>query len=155
MSSVVIDGSAFRASFLALGESLHLAAARALEEGVDAAAKDAFSTNLFANHTWKLRTATKATVNKFAFTGRLVNKTKYASFIEHGTKAHVIKPRKAKRLRFYWHRVGAWVSSKGVNHPGTKARPFFKHAGQVGGSRIESELRHRSEQFITRFNRAA
>lgn len=155
MSSVVIDGSAFRAALLGLEGDIVHGAETAIVEGVDAAAKDAFSTNLFRNHTWKLRSSTKATVDHANFRGSIRNATPYARFIEEGTRAHVIKPRKAKMLRWYSHRHGGWVSSKGVNHPGTKPRPFFAHAGQVGGATIQNRLEHLTEQRITRWNRAA
>lgn len=153
--SIRIDGSAFRAALLDLGGDLAQAAGEALESAVDAAARDAFSTNLFANHTWKLRSGTKATVDRQNYTGRLENRVKYARYIEEGTKPHVIEARRAPVLRFFWTRHGMWFAGKKVNHPGTKPRPFFKHAGEVGGIQLERSLEHLAEQRITRFNRAA
>lgn len=155
MTTVTIDGSRFRDALDELLGDFHTMAAQALDAGVDAAAKDAFSTTLFQDHTHKLREGTKATVSNRDFKGKLVNATPYARFIEYGTKAHVIRPRKAKILRWYSHASGGWAFAKVVHHPGTKPRPFFKHAGEVGGRTIYNTLAHLTEQNTTRFNRAA
>jgi len=41
---------------------------------------------------------------------------------DEGTRPHRINPRRKRFLHFYWGRQGRWVFSKGVNHPGTKAK---------------------------------
>ena len=46
---------------------------------------------------------------------------KYASMVEKGTKAHIIKPKNKKAL--YWK--GASHPVKQVNHPGGKAKPYL------------------------------
>jgi hypothetical protein len=50
----------------------------------------------------------------------------YAVFVELGTKPHVIKPKYRKALRFPV--PGGFAFSKGVKHPGTRARYFLKGA---------------------------
>jgi Bacteriophage HK97-gp10, putative tail-component len=50
----------------------------------------------------------------------------YAVFVELGTKPHVIKPKYRKALRFPV--AGGFVFSKGVKHPGTRARYFLRKA---------------------------
>lgn len=50
-----------------------------------------------------------------------------AVFVQQGTKAHTIKPKKARTLRFTIGRQA--VFSKKVNHPRTTANPFGKRAG--------------------------
>jgi hypothetical protein len=45
-----------------------------------------------------------------------------AYFVDHGTKAHEIRPKKAKQMVFT--DGGRTVFSKQVNHPRTKAQPF-------------------------------
>jgi hypothetical protein len=73
----------------------------------------------------------------------------YAAHVEYGTKAHVIKPRNKKALRFpaggtsttLSGRVrtgelrrlgkGAYVFSKGVQHPGTKPQPFMRPGAEA------------------------
>lgn len=153
--SVRIDGSAFRRALEILSGDIAQASGEALESAVDAAARDAFSTNLFRNHTWKLREGTKSTVNRQNYTGRIENRVTYARFIEDGTKPHVIMARKSPLLRFFWTRHGIWFAGKKVNHPGTAPRPFFKHAGEVGSNQLSRALEHLAEQRITRFNRAS
>lgn len=153
--NVVIDGSGFRDALEGLGNDVVRLAGDALELGVDAAARDAFSTNLYRNHTWRLRSSTKASVDRAAMRGRLVNSAPYALWVEDGTTEHPIEARRAPLLRFYWVREGRWFSGKIVQHPGTKPRPFMKHAGQVGEARLHAELSMRLDRATQRFGRAA
>lgn len=48
----------------------------------------------------------------------------YGYFMREGTKAHVIKPRNGKYLRF--EVGGETVFARQVHHPGTKANPYHK-----------------------------
>lgn len=52
----------------------------------------------------------------------------YAGFVMYGTRAHIIRARRARFLRFYWPKVGRVVFFKSVNHPGTKANRFLERA---------------------------
>lgn len=47
----------------------------------------------------------------------------YAPFVEFGTRAHVIRPRKRKGLRFF--SSGKDKEARVIYHPGTRPRPFF------------------------------
>ena len=49
----------------------------------------------------------------------------YASFVNFGTRPHVIYPKKSKLLHFKIN--GKDVYAKYVNHPGTKPYPFFSN----------------------------
>jgi Bacteriophage HK97-gp10, putative tail-component len=50
----------------------------------------------------------------------------YASMVHDGTRPHIIRPKRAKALRF---RVGGRiVYARMVRHPGTRARPFLDRA---------------------------
>lgn len=51
----------------------------------------------------------------------------YGKFIEEGTRAHVIRPKKAGGVLSFLA-GGSWVHARQVNHPGTKPYPFFKPA---------------------------
>lgn len=55
----------------------------------------------------------------------------YATYVENGTKPHLIRPRRRQVLKF---KVGGkTVYAKVVHHPGTKAQPFLATAvRQVG-----------------------
>ncbi len=50
----------------------------------------------------------------------------YWTFVNFGTKPHIIRPRRASVLRF--EKEGAIVFAKVVRHPGTKANPFVDRA---------------------------
>jgi hypothetical protein len=52
----------------------------------------------------------------------------YALYVHEGTRAHVIRPRRAQALRFQVG--GRTVFAKLVRHPGTKARPFLRNAAE-------------------------
>lgn len=53
-------------------------------------------------------------------------KTIYPLFVHEGTSAHVIMPKTKKAL----HWKGATHPARSVNHPGTKANPYFKRTIQ-------------------------
>lgn len=48
----------------------------------------------------------------------------YGAFVVGGTAPHVIRPRAARALAFWWTRVGRGVMYQRVNHPGTQANDF-------------------------------
>lgn len=52
-------------------------------------------------------------------------KTPQARYVEFGTRPHVIRPRRARALRFFWPRVGRVVFFAKVNHPGNRPKPWF------------------------------
>lgn len=61
------------------------------------------------------------------------NDVSYAPVIEEGSRPHVIRPRRAKALRF---RVGGQVVyAKIVHHPGTKAQHVLARAVREVGQR--------------------
>ncbi|EHI13143.1 hypothetical protein [Mycolicibacterium thermoresistibile] len=68
-------------------------------------------------------------------TGGVEATADYAAPVHEGSAAHVIRPRKAKALRFQIG--GRTVFARMVRHPGTKARPFLRNAAQ----RIASQER--------------
>ncbi len=47
----------------------------------------------------------------------------YGPYVEYGTRAHIIRPKKRKAL--FFDMGGRGVFSKKVFHPGTKPLPFF------------------------------
>lgn len=58
--------------------------------------------------------------------GEIVAKAKYASFVEEGTRPHVIRGRNGGMLVFQWQ--GRTIRVRSVNHPGTKSLPFMGQA---------------------------
>lgn len=58
--------------------------------------------------------------------GHVFVKPDYARYVIHGTRPHVIKPRKpGGHLRFYWFKKAKWMVLPKVNHPGTAANDFM------------------------------
>lgn len=60
-------------------------------------------------------------------TGKVTFPVSYARFVHEGTRAHVIRAKKKKALKFKGA-GGGFVYRRKVNHPGTKARPFVEDA---------------------------
>lgn len=82
--------------------------------------------NLVANGTLKTGGLAKSITYKIDSSGYRVNINvgkAHGVFIEGGTKAHIIKPKRARALRFMLN--GNVIYSKKVKHPGTKAKPFL------------------------------
>ena len=59
---------------------------------------------------------------------------------DEGTRPHRINPRRKRFLHFYWRRQGRWVFSKGVNHPGTKAKKITHGIAVAIQSVLESNI---------------
>lgn len=52
---------------------------------------------------------------------------RHALWMEHGTKPHVIRPKKPGGLLvFYWAKMGRKVFLRSVNHPGTKPHRYLE-----------------------------
>lgn len=61
-------------------------------------------------------------------TGGVTATARYAVFVHEGTRPHVIRPRQARALRF---KIGGRiVFARSVNHPGQRAQPFLRNAGE-------------------------
>lgn len=58
-----------------------------------------------------------------------------ASYIEHGTRPHVIRPKDAAALHFF---IGPReIFATEVHHPGTEPHPFFEQGGLTAKDAIE------------------
>lgn len=71
---------------------------------------------------WSVRTAGRHV------RGRSGSELSYAIFPERGTPPHLILPRRAAHLRFYWRKIGRHVRLLSVNHPGQRAQNFLTEA---------------------------
>ena len=69
-------------------------------------------------------------------------KTIYPLFVHEGTAAHVIMPKNKKAL----HWKGATHPARSVNHPGTKANPYFKRA--IQNKRITTIIRKYVDNLV-------
>jgi HK97 gp10 family phage protein len=74
----------------------------------------------------RLKAGTESDVS-VRFQARIFNDLNYASYVEFGTRAHVIRVKNAKNLS-----NGKTGFGKVVNHPGTKAQPFLRPAFHQG-----------------------
>lgn len=60
-------------------------------------------------------------------THRVGSRNNIAYLVHGGAKAHRIVPRRpGGRLKFFWKKVGRWVSMASVNHPGFKGTPYLQ-----------------------------
>lgn len=75
-------------------------------------------------------------------TGSVGSNLNYASAVEGGAglygpgrSKYPIRPRNARRLRFYWRKVGRVVSLPIVRHPGQRPKNYLLQAAQSVGRR--------------------
>ncbi len=87
-----------------------------------------------------LRTTTNLTFRGWA--ARVGSDLEYASFVHDGTRPHVIRPRRARALRFTIG--GRVVFAARVNHPGTRPNRFLDRALQQVSRREGLEYRRGS-----------
>lgn len=66
--------------------------------------------------------------------GGVTARANYSRWVHDGTAPHVIRPRRAKALRFTVD--GRTVFARYVNHPGTRARPFLVNAAREEVARL-------------------
>lgn len=107
----------------------------------------------FTPRTGKLQRSTKHRVVRTAG-GRvlkLTNNRAYAPSIDGGARPHVIVPRNKPRLRFFWKKIGRWVSAKKVNHPGNRPYKFLYRAHNAAWRVGERNLRQRLTRIASRF----
>lgn len=135
---IQLDGAAFRDSLKQTALALEEAALDALEAAVAAAERSAFDTTLYNDDTRELRASTKGVIDRAAYSAKVSNRAKHAVFIENGTRPHAIVARHASVLRFTVG--GRTIFRRRVWHPGTKARPFMRVAGDVGTHALEHRL---------------
>jgi HK97 gp10 family phage protein len=71
----------------------------------------------------------------------------YGVYVDQGTRPHLILPRTKKMLAFQIN--GKWVFAKRVNHPGTKAQPFFTNAVAEGERYANVEMEAAADRVIS------
>jgi hypothetical protein len=81
---------------------------------------------------------------------KIQNRAKYATFVEAGTRPHVIRPRMGTNaLRFMVR--GKVVFAKRVNHPGTRPRKFLYRATVAAGRILNQGLANRLDRIAREF----
>ncbi len=98
-----------------------------VQKGVDEGAAEARTRHRYTDRTGNLTSKTSGriiTSTRGGAEGEIVADAPYASFVEEGTRAHVIVPRRGQWLA--WERPqGNWHFARQVNHPGSKPYPFM------------------------------
>lgn len=135
-----MDSKAFIASMKAARSALSAHVVTALGRASTLAASYAKITTLYRSRTGTLRSSIQHAV-KSPITAQTTANARHARWIEEGTKAHVIRPKRRRVLRF--EQNGVTRFARRVYHPGTKPRPFMQRA------------RDRVEPFFDRLCREA
>lgn len=124
------------ASLRDLEHELDVVARQSLGQGANFALRHAGATTKFKDKTGRLREGLHR-VDRDALHIEVRSRAKHTIFVEEDTKAHVIKPRRKRILRFM---QGGTVRFAGrVQHPGTTGTHFMRDA------------RDAAEVLVTRF----
>lgn len=92
----------------------------------------------------------RQSIRKFPYgaTGFIVNVgVDYGVYVDQGTKPHVIRP-KGKNYLVFQSSDGTWVRAKQVNHPGTKAQPFFTNAVRDTENEADSIMSRATDRIL-------
>ena len=127
----------------------------AVEQAASEASGDAVTYSR-EKHEYKSRTCAleKATFGRVIMLRRsarvvLKNPKSYAAPINDGARPHVIKPRRAKLLRFL--SGGRFVFARSVNHPGNRAYRFLYNATRHGFRMFRKRLEQQLEAVARKF----
>lgn len=148
-----IDIGAVRATHARFIRDQQLIVERALQFAGDFAHQHVAAYSRFQRRSASsLKDATKHQVIRLRGGGvlRITSAKRYASYVEHGTRAHIILPRRARMLRFEV-KSGAVVFARAVRHPGTPAFRFLYNAtdaaGRVLTQMLENEMARSALSF--------
>lgn len=78
----------------------------------------------------RFRTSTGRTVA--GLRTRITNDADYATFLERGTRPHIIRPRKPGGMLVFSNSIGERVFARQVQHPGTKPYRVMQDALRIG-----------------------
>jgi len=119
-----------------------LTATRFARKKVEAALRDVeINAKIRASHGPYATGYLASTITKHVYTtplgvrGRVGSDLSYAGVAERGARAHIIRPRVAKALHFYWRRVGHTVTLAKVNHPGMEGKGYLRESLIQAGRR--------------------
>lgn len=129
--------------------------AEAIEEALDQTAQESKADYEKTTRTWQ--TQVNFTINKTKYGRSIGTRNKIYGYVDQGTEPHIIRPRRAKRLRFatggtpktrintiasYKGKRGTnWRTAMQVNHPGTKARNFTAVINTRNKRRLPKNMR--------------
>lgn len=73
----------------------------------------------------------------------------YATFVEFGTAAHVIKMGKSGRRLSFRTADGRWISAESVQHTGARAKPFMRPAFDTKGQEAVQVVADKIKERLT------
>ena len=126
----------------------------AVAETVDEAAAHARAVGAFKDQTGALRRSIVGRVVRRDASGTsgVVEATAlHAVFVEDDTRAHEIRPRNARMLR--WERSGEVHFARVVRHPGTRAKPFMGPAAIKAEAALYAKMHERTAAAVARASR--
>lgn len=82
---------------------------------------------------------------------KLRNRKRHARWIEDGTRPHDIRWHGRKLLTFFWPKIGSWVRTKRVKHPGTRPYKFLHGAYMAMSRRTVSSMQSHMRLIARRF----
>lgn len=97
--------------------------------------------------TGQLRRGNQSEVVASGDYGRVFNQVPYANYVHGGTRPHVIRPRSPGGVLAF--KIGGqMVFTKRVNHPGTKANPFYDRAIEQSEGERMALLQRTGDQIV-------
>lgn len=122
-----------------------------LDRAGDTAHQHVESNASFRDRSGKLRRSThhRVLIGRNKSRVRLRWRPRYATFIEYGTRPHIIRARRRQFLRFVVG--GRVVYARKVNHPGTRPYKFGWKASHAAHRVLGQRLRRRMSQLAKRF----
>ena len=133
-----------RVALKELGGAIRMAASIAIQQAGEIARAKAQSTVQYKDRTGKTRAS--VVFLKQGFHHGLLRSGGASHFLEEGTKPHVIRPKGSGMLHFQI--AGVWISTRHVNHPGTRARPFVRAARDFGEVALRALMMSRLRDAI-------
>lgn len=74
----------------------------------------------------------------------------YAPPMEYGSRRHPITPDTQPVLHFFWERMGTWMITKKVDHPGTPEHRFLRFSLNRHRSQLSRNIAEEIEKLIDR-----
>lgn len=156
-----LDLSDLKPALDKLGTNIGRACLTSVRSAIDYGGHLARGTHRFETRTGNLEAHTGGQVlatSLYETEGEIFADTRYASFVDKGTKPHRIEPKTAGNetsgtahmLR--WENDSGVHFARGVNHPGTKPDPFMTNAGIETEAQLETALTHQTDEACEAFD---
>lgn len=143
---VRIRSQALEERLARLGTSSNAAMRLALQESADLVRDYAKKNHRFKSRTGKLEKSVISRVRMDGNTGQATVRldrriARYSNIVHEGARPHIISPRRAPKLAFFWERINKFVKLPYVNHPGQEADPFLTEAVEATQPQIDDIFR--------------